>query len=96
MRGRLGLQCSAKACSRANTASLCIPTATLNCSSAACRPQGDILPDGSDAGDARRWQARHAAETELVAAEEAAQRGEPVSAAPQHRRGRVATLRTWC
>lgn len=40
--------------------------------------QGDVLPDGSEAGEAAQWLARRTAEAELAAAEEAAARGEPV------------------
>ncbi|KAL4437367.1 hypothetical protein ABPG75_004506 [Micractinium tetrahymenae] len=42
--------------------------------------QGDVLPDGSEAGEAAQWLARRAAETELAAAEEAAARDEPGAA----------------
>ena len=38
-------------------------------------PQGDILPDGSQAGEARQWLRRHRAEQELAAAEAAVQQG---------------------
>ena len=37
--------------------------------------QGDILPDGSQAGEARQWLQRHRAEQELAAAEQAVQQG---------------------
>lgn len=37
-----------------------------------------MLPDGSDAGEATQWLARHAAEAELAAAEEAVAQGLPV------------------
>ena len=41
--------------------------------------QGDVLADGSDAGEVAQWQARRAAEQELKAAEEAVAAGEEVS-----------------
>ena len=41
--------------------------------------QGNILPDGSEAGDAAQWLRRHRAETELAAAEEAVRCSAPVS-----------------
>ncbi|KAI3427056.1 hypothetical protein D9Q98_006996 [Chlorella vulgaris] len=41
------------------------------------RGQGDIQADGSEAGDAARWLARHEAEAELAAAESAATQGLP-------------------
>ncbi len=40
--------------------------------------QGDVLPDGSDAGEARQYLARHDAEQELAAAEAAVAQGLPV------------------
>ncbi|KAL4429824.1 hypothetical protein ABPG77_010941 [Micractinium sp. CCAP 211/92] len=42
--------------------------------------QGDVLPDGSEAGEASRFLMRRAAEAELEAAEAAAARGDPGAA----------------
>lgn len=43
--------------------------------------QGDVLADGSDAGDVARWRARRDAEAAVAAAEAAAKAGEAGAAA---------------